>query len=276
MTSDENNPPTLADAADRYLNTLPPQDGETAPQEIHSFVRWFGASRTLHEINIPDIGAYAEHVAAASTEPLKKLEPIRAFLSFAYKQKWSRTNLSVHMHVKKTTGKSTGPAKRNTITPVSLTRQGFEELKRELERLIAERPRIAEELEKARADRDFRENAPLDAAREHQAQVEARIRELETIFKTATVMDMPQQSASKIGMGDTVVLQEVSSGEEMCYTLVNSREANPMKGKISTISPTGKCLIGKVEGETIEVPAPAGTVCYRIKKVSQHNAQPTQ
>jgi len=276
MTSNKTNPPTLADAADSYLTTLPQQDRETAPQEIHSFVRWFGAGRTLHEINIPDVGAYAEHVAAASTEPFKKLEPVRAFLSFAYKQKWSKTNLSVHLHVKKTTGKSAGPAKRNTAAPVSLTQQGFEELKRELERLIDERPRIAEELEKARADRDFRENAPLDAAREHQAQVEARIRELETIFKTATVMDIPQQSASKIGIGDTVLLQEVSSGEEMGYTLVSSREANPTKGKISTISPTGRCLIGKAEGETIEVPAPAGTVCYRIKKVSQRNAQPTQ
>jgi len=276
MTSDKPDVPTLADAAARFLSSLPVQTRGITPQEIHSFVRWFGASRAFHELNIPDVGAYAEHIAISSTEPIKKLEPVRAFLSFAYKHKWSHTNLSVHLHVKKPTGKNTGPGKRNTATPVSLTQEGYEELKRELERLITERPRIAEELERARADRDFRENAPLDAAREHQAQVEARIRELETIFKTATVMDVPQQSASKIGIGDTVILQEVSSGEEMCYTLVSSREANPTKGKISTISPTGKCLIGKSEGETIEVPAPAGMVYYHIKKVSQRNSQPSQ
>jgi len=276
MTSDKPKPPTLVDAADRYLATIPAQERETALREIHSFVRWFGTSRTLYDVNIPDIGAYAEHVAAASTEPLKKLEPVRAFLSFAYKQKWSRTNLSVHLHIKKTTAKGSGTTKGKTPTPLSLTKQGFEELKSELERLIAERPRIAEELEKARADRDFRENAPLDAARERQGQIEARIRELEAILKTATVMNTPQRTASKIGMGDTVVLQEVSSKEEMCYTLVSSREANPAKGKISTVSPTGKCLLGKSEGDTIEVPAPGGTVCYFIKKVSQHNAQPIQ
>ncbi|MEW6142652.1 MAG: transcription elongation factor GreA [Chloroflexota bacterium] len=276
MTSEKPKLPTLAEAAGRYLATLSSKDQGTTPQEIHNFVRWFGSGRTLYEINVPDVGAYAEHVASSSTEPQKKLEPVRAFLSFAYKQEWSKTNLSVHLHVKKTTGKSTGPVKRNTAVPVSLTQQGFEELKRELERLITERPRIAEELEKARADRDFRENAPLDAAREHQAQVEARIRELEAILKTATVMGAQSRPASKIGIGDTIVLQEISSSEEMCYTLVSSREANPTKGKISTASPTGKCLLGKSEGEAIEVSAPAGIVCYRIKKVLHHNGQPDQ
>ncbi|MCX8126833.1 MAG: transcription elongation factor GreA [Dehalococcoidia bacterium] len=263
---------TLAEAADRYLATLITKDSDTAPQEIHNFVRWFGPGRSLQEISAPDIGAFAEHIAASSVEPQKKLEPIRAFLSFAHKQKWSKTNLSVHLHAKKATAKGSSYAKRDTVTPVRLTAEGFEELNQELKRLIAERPRIAEELAKARADRDFRENAPLDAAREHQARVEARIRELEAILKRATIIDTPQQSASKISIGDTVVIQEVSSNEEMTYTLVSSREANPAKGKISTASPTGKCLIGRSEGETIEVIAPAGKVCYRIKKVLHNKA----
>lgn len=276
MTSEKPRPPTLAEAVDHYLTAIQPKDRDSALQEIHSFVRWFGSNRILCEIHVPDVGAYAEHVAMSSPEPQKRLEPVRAFLSFAYKQGWSRTNLSPHLHVKKTAVKSVSPTRRDTAAPISLTQQGFEELDRELKRLIAERPRIAEELEKARADRDFRENAPLDAAREHQAQVEARIRELEAILKTATVMDTFKQAATKIGIGDTVVLQDLSSNEEMCYTLVSSREANPSKGKISTASPTGKCILGRSEGDTIEVPAPAGIVRYLIKKVTHSGTLTTQ
>ena len=277
MTTDKTaiTAPTLAAAATRFLDTLPPEEREKAHADVLLFVGWFGRETPLSALRIPEVGAYAERMFSTNPEPMKRLEPARALLIYAHKQKWTASNLSVHLRIKKTSVKSSGPAKHNSGSPVCLTDQGYADLTAELSRLKAERPRIADELEKARADRDFRENAPLDAAREHQAQVEARIRELEATMKSATIMAETQRAASRISMGDTVWLQDLSSGEEMCYTLVSSREANPLKGKISTASPTGKILVGKTQGETIDVAAPAGSVRYSIKKVAQRGSIPT-
>jgi transcription elongation factor GreA len=271
MTTENKSAPSLSETADTYLATI--QSGmESATVEIRNFVRWFGPDKLPGQLGAPDIGAYAEKIAASCNDPQRRLTPVRGFLAYLHKQKWTVNNLSKHLTAKKSAGRSGSPPRPTSDPTVCLTLQGHDELKRELEKLISERPKIAEELEKARADRDFRENAPLDAAREHQAQVEARIRELNSILKTATIMETPQQVTSRIGMGDTVWITELNSGDEVCYTLVNTREANPMKGKISTISPTGKSLLGKAVGETIEVPAPAGVVCYRISRISYHNS----
>lgn len=260
---------TLGEAATQFLAYLPSTEKIKAQPEVFKFVRWYGADRLFSEITIPEIANYAEQVAVSSPEPLKKLEPVKSFLSYARKEGLIKTNLAVHLRVRKVLSRLGSTSKQMTQTPVSLTRQGYTDLETELAVLKQERPRIAEELHRAAADKDFRENAPLDAAREYQGQVEARIRALESILNSATVMDEKKVVASKANIGDTVILRDASSDENIHYTLVSPSEANPLAGKISISSPLGKAMIGREVGETIEVLAPAGVLQYRIEGIVQ-------
>jgi transcription elongation factor GreA len=96
--------------------------------------------------------------------------------------------------------------------------------------------------------------------------VEGRIRQLEAILKSAVVTTKKGDS-TKVTLGCTVTLQDLSSNEELCYTLVNTGEANLSKGKLSVASPTGKALLRRRQDDTIEVDAPAGTLRYCIVKI---------
>ncbi|MBM4452790.1 MAG: transcription elongation factor GreA, partial [Chloroflexi bacterium] len=173
----------------------------------------------------------------------------------------------IHLKTKKTPLKLHARPARLRRKEAILTAKGRASLEAELAALKNERPLIAEELQKAAADKDFRENAPLEAAREHQGQLEARIRELEAILKAAKDMEEKQASDYEINIGDTVLLCELTSNEEVRYTLVDAREANPLDGKISTASPVGQALLGRNKGDKIEVRVPAGVITYEIKDI---------
>jgi transcription elongation factor GreA len=147
---------------------------------------------------------------------------------------------------------------------IHLTSEGHAALKSELEALQNERPRVAEQIRHAAADKDFRENAPLEAAREHQGHIEGRIRELEATIKGATIIKEKTSTTLRVGIGCTVDLSDLTSGEQLHYTLVSPSESNPTKGKLSIASPTGKALLDQEIGAVVEVAAPVGTFRYRI------------
>ena len=119
-------------------------------------------------------------------------------------------------------------------------------------------------MRRAAADKDFSENAPLDAAREQRGYLEGRIMELEGVLAAAVVMDETRAGTHKIGIGDEVVLQDLATGEEVRYSLVSPREVDPAAGKISSESPIGKAAIGRQAGDEVEVMVPAGKLRYRI------------
>jgi transcription elongation factor GreA len=225
---------------------LPSEERLKAQQEVYKFVRWYGEKRPIVGLTIPEVANYAEQITSSTTEVLEKLGTIKTLLNYAHKQGLTRTNLAVHLKSKKTPPKSASLLKRHSHRKVLLTSQGYADLKAELDTLKNSRPRIAEELQKAASDKDFRENAPLEAAREHQGQVEARIRKLESTLKMATLADDQQSSGREISFGDTVVLQDLASGEQASYMLVDASEANPMESKISVVSPMGQALLGKM------------------------------
>jgi transcription elongation factor GreA len=204
-----------------------------------------------------------------SADPIKKLEPVKAFLAQAQKEGWIKTNLALHLRVRKVPAKSAMGDKGQAPAPYRLTPQGYAELKSELANLKSKRPQVAEELRKARADKDFRENAPLDAMREYQGQMEARIKELEAILKSVAIVEHGQESTFKVEVGSSVRLHDLDSGEDLSYTLVNPGEMDPARGKISIASPTGKALLGRGEGEVIEVSAPAGKLRYHIESIGR-------
>jgi transcription elongation factor GreA len=150
---------------------------------------------------------------------------------------------------------------------VALTPEDYVQLKSQLAALEEERGRIAEELRRAAADKDFRENAPLQAAREHRDQVEAQIRQLQATISTGVVVEEKPAEESAVRLRSKVTLCDIASGKKLTYTLVTKNEANPAKNKISIVSPLGKALLNQRQGNVVKVIAPAGELCYQIEQI---------
>lgn len=149
------------------------------------------------------------------------------------------------------------------IQRTPMTRQGFERLKAELERLKREeRPRITKAIAEARSHGDLAENAEYHAAREKQSFIEGRIKELEAKLGNAEVIN-PPTNGERVTFGSTVRLQD-GDGREVTYWIVGSDEAEPAKGKISIMSPLARTLIGKEVGDTVVAQVPGGKKTYEI------------
>lgn len=151
---------------------------------------------------------------------------------------------------------------------VPMTIKGFADLKEELRwRQQDERPRIIEAIAEARAHGDLSENAEYHAAKEAQSHNEGRINELEDYVARAEVIDVAKLTGDKIKFGATVKLIDEDTEEEKIYQIVGDQEADVKKGKISISSPISRALIGKEEGDTIEVNAPSGARGYEIIEI---------
>ncbi|MCX6005228.1 MAG: transcription elongation factor GreA [Chloroflexi bacterium] len=207
---------------------------------------------------------YSEQYYISTTKSPDNLNFIKIFLAYAQKQSFISSNLAVHIRVKKLPSKSVSHGTTRAEEPVLLTGQGYTELIDRLTVLKSERPIIADEIRKAAADKDFRENAPLEAAREQLGHLEGQIRELEDTLKRAKIAEAEQESNLKAYIGDTVTLEDKTSGDKVKLTLVGSREANVKQGKISVISPMGQALFNKEIGESVNVNAPSGVISYSI------------
>lgn len=258
---------SLGQAALSFLASLPPKEGGESQQEVNRFVLWYGKERAIRELTAPEVANYAQTITASSPDSTKRLASVRAFLSYAKKEGLTETNLATHLKAGKGLPKAPLARKASSKKSFVLTPQGYAQLKSELAALQEERPRIVEEIRKAAADKDFRENAPLEAAREQQGQVEARIREIETTLRSAAVSQEKPVDKLKVRVGSRVTLQDLSSGEKLSYTLVSPNEVDPTKGKISLASPIGKALLDRQEGEAVEVTAPFGKLHYRIERI---------
>jgi transcription elongation factor GreA len=149
-----------------------------------------------------------------------------------------------------------------TTQRTPMTRQGFERLKAELERLKREeRPRITRAIAEARSHGDLSENAEYHAAREKQSFLEGRIVELEDKLSRAEVIE-PPTDGSRVTFGSTVRLQE--GDREVRYWIVGSDEADPGRGKISVLSPLARTLIGKEVGDAVTAQVPGGKKTFEI------------
>lgn len=261
--------PSLGEAANYYLSDLAPEKKGASQQEVSKFARWFGRERPLSELTPAEVESYAEHLSLSDTDYLRKLGLLRVFLVYARKKGWSKTNLGVHLKSKKTKAKQRSSALNNAPEAISLTRQGHADLKTELETLQNERIKVTAEIRRAAADKDFRENVPYHAARERKGHLEGRITELEGVMKTAVIIDEKQNSSLKVCIGDNVVLCEKGSEEELCYKLVSPKEVDVARGKISNASPLGQAIIGREQGETVEIVAPVGRLYYLIKRIER-------
>ncbi len=150
-----------------------------------------------------------------------------------------------------------------------MTRAGFGQLKKELERLTqVERQKNIKEIAEARSHGDLSENAEYHAAKERQAYLEAKIREIGAKLAHAQVIDTEGMSSDKVVFGATVLLSETETGEERRYRLVGADESDPGNGWISVQSPVGRALIGKQVGDLVTVRAPARTIEYEVLEIT--------
>jgi len=257
---------SLSQAAVLFLSALAPEVRQESQSEVYRFARWYGADRLVRELRGHDVALYAESLGAATADVVRRAETLRSFLAFAKKEGLTATNLATHLRLRKSPLNVEGGA-ATVATPSQLTAEGQASLSAELESLKAQRPGIAEELRRAMMDKDFRENAPLDAVRERQAHVEGRIRQLETILKHAEVVGGETAPGAKTHLGSTVILRDLASGSAVRYTLVSPSEVNPAEGKISIASPVGKALLKRTVGEEVEISVPAGRLHFRVEKI---------
>ncbi len=149
-----------------------------------------------------------------------------------------------------------------------LTREGYDKLQEEYEYLRTQkREEIANRLHEALEGGELLDNAELEAAKNEQAFVEGRIKELEILLTTAHIIDgTPAAYSDCIQVGSKVTIKEEDMDAEI-YTIVGAAEANPVNGKISNESPLGKALLNRKVGEKVQVDAPAGAFTVEILKV---------
>jgi len=149
-----------------------------------------------------------------------------------------------------------------------MTEYGFEKLSQEL-KYIKETalPENAKQIEEARQLGDLKENAEYHAAREQQQHLMRRQAELSDILSCAVVIDPSKSNHAKVSFGSTVTLIDVDTDEEVTYTIVGTPESNVDKGLISYNSPLAKAILGKEEGDEVEVNLPGGVTTYEIDKI---------
>jgi transcription elongation factor GreA len=151
---------------------------------------------------------------------------------------------------------------------VFLTQEGLGKLEQELEMLKTVRRReVAERIKQAIEFGDISENSEYEDAKNEQAFIEGRILTLEKMLRNAKVIEHVEKDSNVVHIGARISLKDMEHGDEYEYTIVGSAEADPTKNRISFESPVGKAIMGKKEGEIVEINVPAGKVKFKILSV---------
>ena len=163
--------------------------------------------------------------------------------------------------------------------PTMLTAEGLKNLEEELAELQnVKRKEIAEKIKVARSYGDLSENSEYDEAKNEQgklysriAELEARIATIESILKTAQIIDESETSNDKVHLTSVVTIEMVGTDRQMTYKIVGSgsNETNPAQGKISDESPVGKALMDRCVGDVVEVETPGGVKAFKILEISK-------
>ena len=284
MTSEVAESTTIQEALDRYVRNLKTgskskgkssnADKPIDHQALYHFVQYFSPDTLVQKLTPSDIGTYAESVNGTGTSPkaIEHLQAVKDFLAYVHKVlKWTATskNPATYVRIRKARTR-TGATVVSSEPPIELTSAGHAQLVTQRERLVIESEALVQEIRRARADGDVTENSPLDAAREEQGRVEARIQEITATLERAVIIEEGQARNSKVvKIGARVEVKDLnSSGEPKTYTLVNKTEANPLERRISDDSPMGKALLGKRVGQELLVETPRGKMNYEVLSIA--------
>ena len=262
-------PISATEALAHFLNSLEPEKVEVERPRAEMFVSWFGAERMMSELVGEDVERYLGEVTAEEEHDPSHLEPLRAFLAYSSRLAFTEENLVPHLQLEGDHGGARGlEGAQDELggKAFHVTIEGLQNLEASLEELKAERPLIADKLREAMADKDFRENAPLDAARDEQAHLEAKIRETEDRLRHAVIIDADAKGGLA-NVGSVVKLLNVEHDREQEFTLVSAAEVDPAKGRISMDSPIGTALKNKGQGDEVVVEAPSGLLRFKVLEV---------
>ena len=259
----------LTSALAEYIQTVPENDKKQAQAELAKFSRWVGSDRLVSTLAPPEIGEYSDIVSARGTAPgaTERLAAVKLFLAYLKKNGFIETGLAQHLRVRK--GRSSAAKKTTAETMVvQLTKRGHSDLVHRLEEFRGERQHLAEEIHRAAQDKDVRENAPLEAAREAQGLLMSKIAEAEATLRVAVIIDESGKRSSDqiIRLGSNITLQDSATGKSMACQIVEANEANPLNSKISNVSPVGAAVMGKAVGDEVTVSTPSGDQTYVILK----------
>ena len=149
-----------------------------------------------------------------------------------------------------------------------MTKFGYERLQEESNHLKLDiRPGVIKAIEEAADMGDLKENAEYHAAKEQQANIDRRLREIGEMLQNAQIVDPSALNHARVSFGSTVVLEDMTSGEEVTYTIVGGCESNPDVGLISFNSPLAKQILGKEEGDELKVRLPGGIKEFEVNEV---------
>lgn len=262
----------LGKAIAAYVSTLPVADRESNTRELGRFARWLGASVPIEQIRPADVGRYQEAQPESAIDINQRLEPLKAFLAYLRNQKLIKVNLGAHVRLRRATQrKSSGAPGSEDAQVVRMTSEGYAALAQELEHLEREvRPQVTEELSRAFADKDFRENAPYDAAKQKLGEVQGRINQIRSMLSAASIQT--STSNEVVDLGVTVTLRDIHENEDVTYTVVGPGEVSLRERKISAASPVGSALVNHRVGDVVEVNIPGGAVTYRIERIERLRA----
>ena len=263
-------PITISDARMEYVSNLP-KDKRKADMDMQlkEFAEWLDSTgqRLVNDVRAGEIGEYAEeHYNRTSLPDHAMLREIKGFLSYLHRKGHSNGNLSINIRV---TRGGRAAAKATTLRKheVQLTKEGHDLLVRQRDSLQKEKVRIVEEIERAAADGDFRENAPLDAAREEHARISNKLAETEETLQMAVIIDESASGAS-VRVGSKLELTNLDINVKYKCQIVAPKEADPLKDKISTASPVGAALLNAKTGAEVTVRLPKGSIRYRVESIS--------
>ena len=153
---------------------------------------------------------------------------------------------------------------------ILLTQEGYEKLQEELSNLInVKRREIAKKIKAAREFGDISENSEYDDAKNEQAFIEGRIKEIENMLRVARIVTDDEITGKTVSLGTTVKLRDLETGEEFSYTIVGSVESDPLNFKISNESPIGKAILGHKKGEIVKVEVPSGIMEFEILSIEK-------
>ena len=238
--------------------------------ELFKFSKFFPSNQLISNLKPSDIETYAHQISGlmSTSMSIERVHEVKKFLSYMFKNDLTKLDLSQHIRVRKAKAKIPGSKKGKAPEAIELTPEGHATLLVEIEGLRNQRGPIALEIQHAAADKDVRENAPLEAAREQLGHVEARIRHIENTLQSIVIIDPSKRPGKSISIGSRIALKNVDSGKKTKYTVVSATEANPLEGKISDASPVGKSLLGHKANQQIKVSTPRGTLRFLILKVT--------
>ncbi|MBA31491.1 MAG: hypothetical protein CL748_03070 [Chloroflexi bacterium] len=259
---------SINDAFQEFVKQLAKKNKRNSQSDVAKFVRWIGPERLTSSVSPSEIGEYNENFGPKNTsrDMTDRITYTKDFLIFLKKKEYVHLNLATHLRLRKSKVSSKGKSMIASPT-IKLTQSGYNEMTKQLAKLQKERIKLTGEIQRAAADGDVRENAPLEAARESQGMTIGKIREIEATLKASVVIDGSKSDTNIVQIGSKLELTEKTTKSSGKYQLVEANEANPLDGKISTVSPLGSAVLGQNVGEEVNVNTPRGNQVYIISKI---------